>query len=401
MGKDCIERALTLLVALALIGLLPISKINAQDLPLLTLDECIQKGLKNDRNLVQSEEDLKKAKNNIWSSYANFLPYISLDFDYYKSSDFISYDFVEVYDEEGDSMIVQQLFIDQKYGTSLRISQNLFSGFSDYFGLKASKSAEKSTQKWYENQILATVYNLKVSYFDVLKSMKLADVQKKALERSDEQLRMAMEQQGVNFEEFKQQMEETYLRENVIYAEVRANIVVDDSETVGYYNEHREQFTEPPEYRIRAIYLSSDQNDEEEIQEKKEEIDKRRVAGEDMASLAGEYSEGPERESQGDLGSFKKGELASDLEKVVESLEPGDTSPWIQMGNGWYLIRLEEQKASRLKAYEEVRKEIENMLYEERSQKKLREYIEELKKRSYIKILIPNPSEYKGSFSLR
>ena len=218
---------------------------------------------------------------------------------------------------------------------------------------------------------------------------------------SDEQLRMAMEQQGINFEEFKQQMEESYLRENVIYAEVRANIVVDDSETVGYYNEHREEFTEPPEYRIRAIYLSSDQNNEEEVQAKKDEIDKRRAAGEDMASLAGEYSMGPERESQGDLGSFKKGELASDLEKVVESLEPGDTSPWIQMGNGWYLIRLEEQKESRLKAYEEVRKEIENMLYEERSQKKLREYIEELKKRSYIKILIPNPSEYKGSLSLR
>lgn len=226
--------------------------------------------------------------------------------------------------------------------------------------------------------------------------MTIENIKKENNLDSDEQLRIAMEQQGVNFEDFKKQMEETFLRENVIYSEVRSHIVIDDSETVGYYNDHREEFTELPEYRIRVIYLSSDQNDEEEIQAKKTEIDEKLAAGEDLSSLAGEYSEGPEKESQGDLGSFKKGELDKNLEDIVENLEPGGISPWAKVENGWYLIRLEEQTGSRLKAFDEVRKEIENKLYEKQSEKLLSEYMEKLKKRSYIKILIPNPSEYKG-----
>jgi len=190
MGEAIIKKALAIVIMFAMIGVLPFGKINAQELPLLTLDECIQKGLKNDPNLVQSEENLKKAKNGVWSSYGNFLPYITLDLGYNKSSRSTQYDFIEVYDPEGDSTYVKDLYTDRYYGTSFRISQNLFSGLSRYFGLKASKYAEKSSQKWYDNQFLETIYNLKVSYFNVLRTMKLADVQKKALERSDEQLRI-------------------------------------------------------------------------------------------------------------------------------------------------------------------------------------------------------------------
>jgi peptidyl-prolyl cis-trans isomerase SurA len=79
----------------------------------------------------------------------------------------------------------------------------------------------------------------------------------------------------------------------------------------------------------------------------------------------------------------------------VENLEAGDMTSWIQMPNGWYRIKLEEKKESRLKPFEEVKSEIENKLYNQEQQKKIQEYVEELRKRSYIKILIPDPLKYR------
>jgi outer membrane protein TolC len=160
----------------------------AQDLPLLTLDECISRGLNNDPSLVQSDASLKKAKNSIWSSYGNFMPYVQFGWDYNWSSNPTRYNTIlQVID---DSLQTVDLYTQKFYSNRLSVGQNLFNGFSDWFGLKASNYYKKSSQKSYDSQVLSTVYNLKYSYFNVLKSMKLADVQSKALERTGEQLRI-------------------------------------------------------------------------------------------------------------------------------------------------------------------------------------------------------------------
>lgn len=209
---------------------------------------------------------------------------------------------------------------------------------------------------------------------------------------SDAELIRAMQQQGVNFEEWKKQMGKNIMKEAVIATEVNRNIVIDDSEIVNYYKLHPEEFTELPEYKLRAIYLSTEGRSEPEVEAKKKEINERIASGEDLAALASKYSEGPEKETQGDLGRFKKGELEKGLEEAIENLNVGEMTPWLNMRNGWYLMKLEEKKESRLKPYEEVRREIEEKFFAEKRQKKLDEFLKALKEKSYIKILISNPS---------
>lgn len=225
-------------------------------------------------------------------------------------------------------------------------------------------------------------------------NMYIENLKKQNNIETDEQLRQAIQQQGVNFDDWKKRQEENILKQAVIFTEVDKSIVIDETEMLNYYKQHPEEFTELPEYRIRAIYLSAEKKIASELQAKMSEIDQKIASGEDFAALAAQYSEGPGKESQGDLGTFKKGEMERALEEPVEKLNVGGLTPWIQTANGWYLVRLEEKKESRLKDFEEVRKEIEENLFEMQSQKKQQEFIDKLKENSYIKILIPNPFEY-------
>ena len=208
---------------------------------------------------------------------------------------------------------------------------------------------------------------------------------------SDEELMLVMRQQGIDFETWKKQMEDNIMRQGVIMTEVDRNIVIEDSEVVNYYKTHPDEFTEPREYKLKAIYVSALQRDREEAEKLKQEISSKVAAGEDFASLASTYSEGPEKESQGDLGSFKEGELAKNLEEAVKNLNQGETAQWLEVQDGWYLLRLEEKKERRLKSFEEVKKEVEEKIFGERRQNKLEEFLEEIKEKSYIKILNPNP----------
>lgn len=210
---------------------------------------------------------------------------------------------------------------------------------------------------------------------------------------SDVQLRRAMQQQGIDFEKWKEETERRFLREAVIFTEVGRHIVLDDAELLSYYRQHPEEFTEAPEFRLKAIYISEESKTEEEIANKKQEIEKKLSAGEEFGVVASTYSEGPEKDSQGDLGTFKQGELASALEQEVEKLNVRETTPWILTANGWYLLHLVDQKGSRVTPFEEVRDQIQSQQFQERQQVEVGKYLEILKARSYIKILIPKPYE--------
>lgn len=225
--------------------------------------------------------------------------------------------------------------------------------------------------------------------------MTIENIKKENNIESDEVLKREMERQGIVFEQWVKQMEENFQKQAVVFSEVDRSIVIDDSEIVNYYKLHPGEFTDPVEYKLRAIYLSYDEGmSEEEVETKKKEISEKIRTGEDLAALASVYSEGPGKETQGDLGSFRKGQLESTLEQAVEKLKPGEISPWLKTRNGWYLLRLEEKKESRLKPFEEVKKEVEEKLFQERKQKKLDEFLKTLREKSYIKILRPNPLNF-------
>jgi len=212
--------------------------------------------------------------------------------------------------------------------------------------------------------------------------------------QTDEDLRRELAQQGMDLESFRKRMEEDILKQNIIFSEVGRSLVVDDTDVVNYYKQHPDEFTVPLEYTLSAIYLSTEGKSEEEFLAKKKEIDEKIAAGEDFASLAGEYSEGPEKESQGDLGSFKEGELAENLRQAVEDLKEGETTSWIEISNGWYLLKMRERKESHLQTFEEARKTIEEKLYQEQQDKKYKEFMTKLRERSFVKILIPNPLDF-------
>jgi parvulin-like peptidyl-prolyl isomerase len=182
----------------------------------------------------------------------------------------------------------------------------------------------------------------------------------------------------------------------VVFTEVDRGIVLDESETVNYYKSHQSEFVEPEEYKLRAVYLSLEGGTEEELEAKRKEISAKIAAGGDFAAVAGETSDSPLRENQGDLGTIKQGHLDKTLEDAVVKLKPGEASPWVQAKNGWYLLKLEEKKESRLLTFEEAKRKIEDKIFQQKRQKKLDEFLKDLKGKSYIKILKQNPLDRGG-----
>jgi peptidyl-prolyl cis-trans isomerase SurA len=233
--------------------------------------------------------------------------------------------------------------------------------------------------------------NLNVS--EELKS-NIAAIKKENNFNSDEDLRRAIQQQGISYEQWLKQYEETLLKQLVMVTEVYRSIVLDESEVVQYYKQHPQEFTVPTEYKLRAVYLATEGRTPAALEALKTEINDKLKAGGAFPDVAAALSDPPIKEAKGDLGTLKKGELDKTLEAAVDKLKINEVSPWVAAKTGWYLLKLEERKDSYLRTFDDARTEVQEKLMAEKRQKKSDEYVASLREQSYIKILKPNPLDY-------
>ncbi len=211
---------------------------------------------------------------------------------------------------------------------------------------------------------------------------------------SDEELRRAVEQQGIPWEQWLKQYQESLLKQMLLVTEVYRSIVLDESEVVRYYKQHPQDFTVPTEYKLRAVYLTTEHRTPEALEALEAEAGAKLKAGASFPDVAAALSDPPIKDAKGDLGTLKKGELDKTLEGAVEKLKAGEVSPWVAAKNGWYLIKLEERKEGYLRTFDDARPQIQDKLLTAKRQKKSEDYVASLKAQSYIKILKPNPLDF-------
>lgn len=217
----------------------------------------------------------------------------------------------------------------------------------------------------------------------------LQEIKKQNNIASDEDLKSALAREGIEFADWKEMWKERRKQERLIGEEVGSKIKIDNPQIMEYYRKNAAQFTVPAELTLNCIYLNKNA-DGTRPQEKMDLVSAELKPGL-FAETAKKHSELPGAAESIALGKFKKGELDKSLEAAALLLKKDDYSGWIETANGWYIIQLAEFSEDKLREVKDVREEIIQTLRAAEQQVKVKDYIEQLKKESYIKIL----KEYK------
>jgi peptidyl-prolyl cis-trans isomerase SurA len=233
--------------------------------------------------------------------------------------------------------------------------------------------------------------------FNVSDQMKMTieNIKKENGLESDDDLKRALRSQGLEYEAWLKDMEETILKQSVVYSEVSKSLSLDESQVVEYYKSHKDEFLLPAEIKARAIYLTLDDRTAQELEARKAEAADKIKGGMDFAEAAAAYSDAPLKETKGDLGTLVMGQTDKALEAVLAPLQIGQTSGWVQAKNGWYLLKVEARTEARTKTFDESKRSIEEKMTSTLQEAKFKEFMAGLKKKSYIKILKPNPLDDK------
>jgi hypothetical protein len=181
------------------------------------------------------------------------------------------------------------------------------------------------------------------------------------------------------------------LTQRVLNEEVYRNVNIPKADMEKYYNEHKKEFVRQEMVELREILISTGDGTPDKVAaaEKKAKglVDRLRKGEVKFADTARQYSDAPTATSDGDLGSFKRGDLAKDVEDIVfKPNNKGYVTDPIRRPAGFEIYRVEEHYAAGQATLDEVQNEVQNKLMEPIVGPKVRDYLTQLRQNAFLQI---------------
>lgn len=149
-----------------------------------------------------------------------------------------------------------------------------------------------------------------------------------------------------------------------------------EEELKKYYEDNKDSF-----FKAKASHILV--SDLKEANLIRKDIKK----GGDFAKIAKEKSMDPgSKDNGGELGEFTSGQMVPEFDEAIAKMKVGEVSEPIQSSYGYHVIKLEDKKEL---AYEDVKPQIEQKVQQE----KFTEYIQDLQKKSKIKVYADTKDE--------
>jgi len=237
-----------------------------------------------------------------------------------------------------------------------------------------------------------------------------------------EALQKKAEEEGVSWEDFKQQQKNQIITRKVIGEEVGSHLAPTKEEEQKFYDEHKNEMEQPEAIRLSEILVApkavsitpqpdpaaagsapasaptaappadpaAQQAAEEAAlkaaEEKANDLLKQIRGGADFEEVAKKNSDGPSAADGGALGIFKRGQLAKELEDKTFSMKAGDVTDVIRTKQGYVILKVVEHQQAGIPAFKDAEPKIMDALYYEKLQPALRTYLTKLREEAYIDI---------------
>ena len=238
-----------------------------------------------------------------------------------------------------------------------------------------------------------------------------------------EELEKAATAQGISYEDFKQNMRNRIITQKVIGEEVGQHLSITKDEVRQFYDEHRNEMEQPESIRLSEILVvpkklagdksaaaapandsaadpavvggDNPKNPEAAKQAedaaalaaaeaKANDLLKQIRAGASFEDMAKKNSDGPSASQGGDLGVFKRGTLAKELEDKTFAMKAGEMTDVIRTKQGYVILKVASHQMAGIPPLKDVEPRVQDALYMQRLQPALRAYLTKLREQAYI-----------------
>jgi peptidyl-prolyl cis-trans isomerase SurA len=161
------------------------------------------------------------------------------------------------------------------------------------------------------------------------------------------QLDQALKQRGIERSALVDQLTASIVWAKLVRRLLSQTNVVSDEE-IDYALKRAQETVNEPQSRVAEIFLAVDNpQQEEEVRRLAERLSDQMRQGARFSAIAQQFSQSATAAVGGDIGWVRPEQLSSELGKIVAQMRPGELSPPIRTGAGYYLLLVLDRRSGR------------------------------------------------------
>jgi peptidyl-prolyl cis-trans isomerase SurA len=212
----------------------------------------------------------------------------------------------------------------------------------------------------------------------------------------EQKFQAALKQEGMTLEDLRRNVERQMLIGRVQQDEVGSKLTITEEEARQYYLAHQQEFTEPASVTLREILIevpaaanrqgeaAVNVAESDEAERKASAVRARVSAGEDFAKVAAEVSSAASKANGGLIGPIAVSELSESLQKLVESMKPGEITQPLRGSRGYQILKLESYKPAAAQPFDSVRDLVAERVHAARQRSEVRKFLTRLRVQAII-----------------
>ncbi len=217
------------------------------------------------------------------------------------------------------------------------------------------QEAKKNNVKIDENRVKARINEIKKRY------------------PSDAEFKDDLAKQGLIQADIESRTREQLLMYEIVEQMVKDKIIIRPDEVTSFYNKNIKEFVSGEERELETVALEND--------DLARTVSYELRAGKKLVDLAAKYPLTVNKLNA------RRQELRKDIEDTVFKLDISEVSNPVKIDDKYYVFKLDNIIPARQLSLPEVQDKIYAFIFEKKMQEKLTKWLDELKQKSYIKIL--------------
>ncbi len=250
------------------------------------------------------------------------------------------------------------------------------------------RNVSPEKRKYYYGKALEEIITKELQYQDALaremkpdKAKVEAQIERfKKRFKTKEAYKAALDKEGLTEDQLRAGIEKEMLIQSAIAKTVNEPAQMREAELKEYYEKNASKFKQPEAMRLRLISTKDEKKVRDILAKLKD--------GDDFGELAYNMSEDDYRVKSGDIGYVHKGRMLPEIEDAASKLKVGELSEPIKADNRWYLVKVEDRKPEHQMSFEEVKGKLKKELEAERAAELKKKWIEGLKAKAKIEVLL-------------
>jgi peptidyl-prolyl cis-trans isomerase SurA len=205
----------------------------------------------------------------------------------------------------------------------------------------------------------------------------------------------ASQAQGGSFEDFKATIRNSIITQQVVRDEVGRRISMSPAEVQQYFKEHESEFAQPESVTLNEILIptpvksATEGADEAQVaaaQAQANALETKLAAGAKFEDLAKPEPTDPNAPKSVVLGEFHRDQLGKEIGDKAFALNAGQHTQPIRTKQGFIILQATQHNLGGDASFKQVEPQVEEAIFLEHMQPKLREYLTKLREEAAIDI---------------